>query len=269
MTRIDFSTPFDALNKSSGFLFRAHQFLYKLRIGLIGFDGVVQPIGDVKPSTCDVSCTSIIIAQCIIPETQPMGSEVILALKQLPYQPIPLICFFIHQKGFHLFWCWQESDQIEINPSDKSPVICWIGPGQFLCLEITVCPFVNGIAICRSIRWQGRISWRQRCIPECFFDLLAVWPGGTCIDPCSNHLDFLFSEFFPLGRHDVFMAFWKADPLVNLTRIGIARNNNSSTLSTFHEQVYMIQAQVSFYFFRTMAVIAIVCQDCSYLKLQR
>ncbi len=57
LARIDGAAPLDALHKPGRFLGRTDEFAYKPVIGFVGFQGIVEPFGNVEAPARDVART--------------------------------------------------------------------------------------------------------------------------------------------------------------------------------------------------------------------
>ena len=143
--------PDDAIDKSRRGRLGIHQFPHKTIERQVVRQRAIEPLGDLTPATVDVPRSLIIIAQGVIPKSQPVHRVPLPIAQEPPHQPRPLVPRRVRAEVLDLTWRRNHPDDVEIHPADEKRVIHRLGHRHARGLEVRLHDAVH-----RMTRSRGR-----------------------------------------------------------------------------------------------------------------
>src|ERR1041384_261961 len=120
---VDHAAPDDSFGKAFGSRRRRNEFPDEFIVRHVRQQRRIQPRGNLLASAIDVTSAFVIIAQKIVPESQPMLGVSVIVREQLFYEPLAFARLFVGNEGPQLLGRGQQPNDIEISAPREQAIV--------------------------------------------------------------------------------------------------------------------------------------------------
>ena len=218
----------------------------------LGDEAVVREVGgeprkepgrDLFASAVDVAGAAIVIAQRVVPESEPMFGVTLVVGQQAPDEPGPFVGARVGDEGIQLFDAGQQADHVQVRAPGEHPIFDRFERPDFVLLEVGPENLVDGIPAVRLQR-ECRLA-RLEIDGRRFGESNPGVPGQALVDPGAQAADLLGGQLPALLGHHV-VRVEAADHFDQEAFLTLARRHRGARLAAFKEGRARIEPEVAF-----------------------